>query len=170
MYPMPPKARVATNSTAISRKTAERSGPIDEISTRKQRALAPILFGIEAPPLQAAGGLMYKWVSANPLLQPSSPRMFAAPMGRRDGQRLWVGAGPPMNPPDGDYPGGSTGIPLDGYIGFDTGYASDGPYHGMQAPLYEAGLYNARRPSPQYAMPVFVPADPEAAAAAAAAV
>jgi hypothetical protein len=36
---------------------------------------------------------------------------------------------------DGDYPGGSTGIPLDGYLAYETGWANDGPFHGELAPI-----------------------------------
>ena len=54
-------------------------------------------------------------------------------------QGLWVGAPPALLPPNGDYPGGASGIPMDGYIAFDTGYASE-PYHGTVAPVQEAGI------------------------------
>ena len=54
-------------------------------------------------------------------------------------QGLWVGAPPALLPPDGDYPGGASGIPMDGYIAFDTGHASE-PYHGTAAPMQEAGI------------------------------
>ncbi len=34
----------------------------------------------------------------------------------------------------GDYPGGSTGIPMDGYLAFETGHGTQ-PYHGTYAPM-----------------------------------
>ena len=54
-------------------------------------------------------------------------------------QGLYVGAGPAFLPPDGDYPGGSTGIPMDGYLAFETGYGAQ-PYHGTLSPMQEAGI------------------------------
>jgi len=56
------------------------------------------------------------------------------------GPMLWVGSPQKFLPPDGDYPGGSTGIPLDGYLAYETGYANDGPFHGELAPIQEAGI------------------------------
>ncbi|KAJ1494389.1 hypothetical protein T484DRAFT_1741466 [Baffinella frigidus] len=55
-------------------------------------------------------------------------------------QQKWVGGAPAYLPPDGDYPGGSTGIQQDGYIAYETGWANDGPFHGELAPLQEAGI------------------------------
>jgi len=55
-------------------------------------------------------------------------------------QQKWVGSPQKFLPPDGDYPGGSTGIPLDGYVAYETGWANDGPYHGELAPMQEAGI------------------------------
>lgn len=52
---------------------------------------------------------------------------------------LWVGSPSKMLPPDGDYPGGSTGIPEDGYLAYETGWGEQ-PYHGMTAPMQEAGI------------------------------
>ena len=57
--------------------------------------------------------------------------------------QLWVGSPQKMLPPDGDYPGGSTGIPEDGYIAYETGWADDGPFHGELAPMQEAGIASA---------------------------
>jgi len=57
---------------------------------------------------------------------------------------LWIGAPQSFLPPDGDYPGGSTGIPEDGYVAFETGYGQQ-PYHGLIAPMQEAGMMEARR-------------------------
>uniref|UniRef100_A0A7S0DUZ3 Uncharacterized protein n=1 Tax=Hanusia phi TaxID=3032 RepID=A0A7S0DUZ3_9CRYP len=75
------------------------------------------------------------------LVMPSEPRF--GPLGSwwqpRPRQGLWVGSPPPYLPPDGDYPGGSTGIPMDGYLAFETGYAEE-PYHGIYAPMQEAGI------------------------------
>jgi hypothetical protein len=51
------------------------------------------------------------------------------------GPMLWVGSPQKFLPPDGDYPGGSTGIPLDGYLAYETGWANDGPFHGELAPM-----------------------------------
>ena len=51
------------------------------------------------------------------------------------GPMLWVGSPEKFLPPDGDYPGGSTGIPLDGYLAYETGWANDGPFHGELAPM-----------------------------------
>ena len=59
--------------------------------------------------------------------------------------QLWVGSPGKYLPPDGDYPGGSTGIPEDGYIAYETGYANDGPFHGELAPMQEAGIASAVR-------------------------
>jgi len=43
---------------------------------------------------------------------------------------------------------GSTGIPEDGYIAYETGYMNDGPFHGELAPMQEAGIASkARRPA-----------------------
>lgn len=71
-------------------------------------------------------------------LQQMQPAM--APNGMLQGpQGLWVGSGPAFLPPDGDYPGGSTGIPEDGYLAFETGYGTQ-PYHGTTAPMQEAGI------------------------------
>eukprot|EP00287_Rhodomonas_sp_CCMP768_P015700 CAMPEP_0196758188 /NCGR_PEP_ID=MMETSP1091-20130531/104055_1 /TAXON_ID=302021 /ORGANISM="Rhodomonas sp., Strain CCMP768" /LENGTH=448 /DNA_ID=CAMNT_0042106997 /DNA_START=9 /DNA_END=1356 /DNA_ORIENTATION=- len=53
-------------------------------------------------------------------------------------------APPSFLPPDGDYPGGSTGIPMDGYIGFDTGHGQQ-PYHGTYAPMQESGIADGRK-------------------------
>ena len=55
-------------------------------------------------------------------------------------QKKWVGSPPKYLPPDGDYPGGSTGVPLDGYLAYETGWGNDGPFHGELAPLQEAGI------------------------------
>ena len=63
-----------------------------------------------------------------------------AGMGQGPLQRLWVGAPQKMLPPNGDYPGGATGIPMDGYLAYETGWANDGPFHGELAPLQEAGV------------------------------
>lgn len=51
------------------------------------------------------------------------------------GPMLWVGSPEKFLPPDGDYPGGSTGIPLDGYLAYEKGWANDGPFHGELAPM-----------------------------------
>jgi len=79
-------------------------------------------------------------------------------------QQKWVGSPPAMLPPDGDYPGGSTGIQQDGYIAYETGWANDGPFHGEQAPLQEAGIakspvaQNLRQaPVPHHAQPQQLP-------------
>ena len=50
-------------------------------------------------------------------------------------QQKWVGSPEKFLPPDGDYPGGSTGIPLDGYLAYEKGWANDGPFHGELAPM-----------------------------------
>mmetsp|Transcript_3537 Transcript_3537/g.7150 ORF Transcript_3537/g.7150 Transcript_3537/m.7150 type:complete len:289 (+) Transcript_3537:14-880(+) len=60
--------------------------------------------------------------------------------------QLWVGSPQKFLPPDGDYPGGQTGIPLDGYLAYETGWANDGPFHGELAPMQEAGIANRARP------------------------
>ncbi|EKX33836.1 hypothetical protein GUITHDRAFT_166356 [Guillardia theta CCMP2712] len=60
---------------------------------------------------------------------------------------LWVGSPMKFLPPDGDYPGGSTGIPLDGYLAYETGWANDGPFHGELAPMQEAGIASRARPT-----------------------
>jgi hypothetical protein len=52
---------------------------------------------------------------------------------------LWVGSPDKFLPPDGDYPGGSTGIPEDGYLAYETGWGQQ-PYHGEIAPMQEAGI------------------------------
>lgn len=61
-------------------------------------------------------------------------------------QQLWVGSPQKFLPPDGDYPGGQTGIPLDGYLAYETGWANDGPFHGELAPMQEAGIANKATP------------------------
>ena len=62
-------------------------------------------------------------------------------------QQKWVGSPQKMLPPDGDYPGGATGIPMDGYLAYETGWANNGPFHGELAPLQEAGIADkAQRP------------------------
>jgi len=69
-------------------------------------------------------------------------------------QKKWVGSPQKFLPPDGDYPGGSTGIPLDGYLAYETGWANDGPFHGELAPIQEAGISDkAQRPQSLHAMP-----------------
>ena len=55
-------------------------------------------------------------------------------------QQKWVGQPPKLFPTDGDYPGGSTGLPEDGYVAFETGYGNDGPYHGLILPMQETGM------------------------------
>jgi len=72
-------------------------------------------------------------------LQQMQPTMVPSGVAPRQG--MWVGAGPSFLPPDGDYPGGSTGIPMDGYLAFETGYGTQ-PYHGTYAPMQEAGVAN----------------------------
>ena len=62
-------------------------------------------------------------------------------------QQKWVGSPQKMLPPNGDYPGGATGIPMDGYLAYETGWANSGPFHGELAPLQEAGIADkAQRP------------------------
>jgi len=69
-------------------------------------------------------------------------------------QMKWVGSPQKMLPPDGDYPGGSTGTPLDGYLAYETGWANDGPFHGELPPMQEAGIVDkAQRPQSLRAMP-----------------
>ena len=90
-------------------------------------------------------------VEVKPLQQMQQPAQLPASMGYRNPMRpkapqiMWVGAGPAFLPPDGDYPGGSTGIDADGYLAFETGHGSQ-PYHGMYAPMQDAGIAN-RAPS-----------------------
>jgi hypothetical protein len=60
-------------------------------------------------------------------------------------QRLWVGSPGKFLPPDGDYPGGATGIPEDGYLAYETGWGNDGPFHGELAPMQEAGIAQKAR-------------------------
>jgi hypothetical protein len=64
-------------------------------------------------------------VEVKPLQQMQQPAQLPASMGRnpmatKAPQIMWVGAGPAFLPPDGDYPGGSTGIDADGYLAFET--------------------------------------------------
>ena len=61
-------------------------------------------------------------------------------------QQKWVGSPEKFLPPDGDYPGGSTGIPLDGYLAYEKGWANDGPFHGELAPMQEAGIADKGMP------------------------
>ena len=82
----------------------------------------------ELAPLQEAG--IAKSPVAQTLRQMSAART----------QKKWVGSPPKYLPPDGDYPGGSTGVPLDGYLAYETGWGNDGPFHGELAPLQEAGI------------------------------
>ena len=90
-------------------------------------------------------------VEVKPLQQMQQPAQLPAsvgyrnPMGPKAPQIMWVGAGPAFLPPDGDYPGGSTGIDADGYLAFETGHGTQ-PYHGMYAPMQDAGIAN-RAPS-----------------------
>jgi len=89
-------------------------------------------------------------VEVKPLQQMQQPAQLPASMGRnpmatKAPQIMWVGAGPAFLPPDGDYPGGSTGIDADGYLAFETGHGTQ-PYHGMYAPMQDAGIAN-RAPS-----------------------
>mmetsp|Transcript_10587 Transcript_10587/g.21909 ORF Transcript_10587/g.21909 Transcript_10587/m.21909 type:complete len:291 (-) Transcript_10587:59-931(-) len=72
---------------------------------------------------------------------------FAVPVKYLQRPQLWVGSPQKMLPPDGDYPGGQTGIPLDGYLAYETGWANDGPFHGELAPMQEAGIANQAKPS-----------------------
>jgi hypothetical protein len=72
------------------------------------------------------------------------PQFYSLPVNPRPIPQLWVGSPGKFLPPDGDYPGGSTGIPEDGYIAYETGYANDGPFHGELAPMQEAGIASAR--------------------------
>jgi len=65
-------------------------------------------------------------------------------------QKKWVGSPQKFLPPDGDYPGGQTGIPLDGYLAYETGWANDGPFHGELAPMQEAGIAKAPHPQSLY--------------------
>jgi len=53
-------------------------------------------------------------------LPPPPASMGRNPMATKAPQIMWVGAGPAFLPPDGDYPGGSTGIDADGYLAFET--------------------------------------------------
>ena len=70
-------------------------------------------------------------------------QFYSLPINPRAIPQLWVGSPGKFLPPDGDYPGGSTGIPEDGYIAYETGYADDGPFHGELAPMQEAGIASA---------------------------
>jgi len=82
------------------------------------------------------------------------PPAAAATQRRARFQQKWVGSPQKFLPPDGDYPGGSTGIPLDGYLAYETGWANDGPFHGELAPMQEAGIADkAQRPQSLRAMP-----------------
>jgi hypothetical protein len=93
--------------------------------------------GVEVKPLQQM---------QQPALRPTGMPYGSAMMapGGAPPQGLWVGAGPAFLPPDGDYPGGSTGIPADGYLAFETGHGTQ-PYHGTYAPMQEAGIANRAR-------------------------
>ena len=44
--------------------------------------------------------------------RPRNRGLFGSWWQSRPNQGLWVGSPPPYLPPDGDYPGGSTGIPM----------------------------------------------------------
>eukprot|EP00282_Hemiselmis_andersenii_P016821 CAMPEP_0114147132 /NCGR_PEP_ID=MMETSP0043_2-20121206/20928_1 /TAXON_ID=464988 /ORGANISM="Hemiselmis andersenii, Strain CCMP644" /LENGTH=314 /DNA_ID=CAMNT_0001241619 /DNA_START=6 /DNA_END=950 /DNA_ORIENTATION=- len=74
--------------------------------------------------------------------------------------QLWVGSPQKFLPTDGDYPGGSTGIPEDGYVAFETGHADDGPYHGLIAPMQEAGIMARQVFVPPGGAPVLSIIDP----------
>jgi hypothetical protein len=78
---------------------------------------------------------------------PNGKLYARSPMGVARGTRLWVGSPQKFLPIDGDYPGGQTGIPMDGYLAYETGWANDGPFHGETAPLQEAGI--AKSPAVQ---------------------
>lgn len=151
-YPHPPNVTNATEAPAAegasTQARAERPIILRSMALPRRASLLISPYNVPAfAQEQPPRGLSYKWAAAPPLF--AGPAAFA-PTARRSPQGLWVGAPPPMNPPNGDYPGGSSGIPLDGYIGFDTGYMEDGPYHGMYEPLLDAGLYAGRARRPQF--------------------
>jgi len=84
--------------------------------------------------------LAHLGVKVEPLEHMQPVQMPGAPYVVQQGpQGLYVGGGAAFLPPDGDYPGGSTGIPMDGYLAFDTGHGQQ-PYHGTLSPMQEAGI------------------------------
>jgi hypothetical protein len=84
-------------------------------------------------PVQMPAGAPYGMQQRPYGLQQQRPYAMQGPQG------LYVGGGVAFLPPDGDYPGGSTGIPMDGYLAFDTGHGQQ-PYHGTLSPMQEAGI------------------------------
>merc|ERR1740117_2647577 len=81
-------------------------------------------------------------------MHPAQVQQHVRPVGQQAArfQKKWVGSPQKFLPPDGDYPGGSTGVPMDGYLAYETGYANDGPFHGELAPMQEAGIADKAQP------------------------
>jgi len=81
-------------------------------------------------------------------MHPAQVQQHVRPVGQQAArfQQKWVGSPQKFLPPDGDYPGGSTGVPMDGYLAYETGYANDGPFHGELAPMQEAGIADNAQP------------------------
>lgn len=74
------------------------------------------------------------------VLPPYTGALAMGGAGRARTQQKWVGAPQKFLPPNGDYPGGSTGLPEDGYVAFETGWSGDGPYHGLVLPMQDTGM------------------------------
>ena len=58
---------------------------------------------------------------------------------------MW--GGPAMLPPDGDYPGGSSGVDMDGYLAFETGHGA--PETRDLKPDTRNPKYETRNPEPE---------------------
>mmetsp|Transcript_46544 Transcript_46544/g.110888 ORF Transcript_46544/g.110888 Transcript_46544/m.110888 type:complete len:143 (+) Transcript_46544:128-556(+) len=125
-----PRAQVQAGQ-GLSRASAQ--------SLQRQIARQLASMGVQAP--QRAGNAGYALVP----LQGGAQGKFDTPPQGRTTQGMW--GGPAMLPPDGDYPGGSSGIDMDGYLAFETGHGME-PYHGNQAPMQEAGIAARRTPTP----------------------
>ena len=111
-YPHPPNITNATTQPAAAQATAQSIHP----QRRARRAVLLDSMTLPNYPAQpfsplartgftydqlAPSGLAYKWAAPAPRF--AGPAVFS-PAGRRGPQGLWIGAPPPMNPPDGDYP------------------------------------------------------------------
>jgi hypothetical protein len=105
-YPHPPNVTNATEAPAAegASNQARAERPIILRSMALPRRASLLISPYNVPAFaqeQPPRGLSYKWAAAPPLF--AGPAAFA-PTARRSPQGLWVGAPPPMNPPNGDYP------------------------------------------------------------------
>jgi len=147
----PEEASAATDENRLDAAVAPEAQPSPQMRARFPVSLAGMPFmGVDRHAVELErdidARLASMGVKVQPLeLRPMQPAQMM-PNARLQGpQGLYVGGGQAFLPPDGDYPGGSTGIPMDGYLAFETGYGNQ-PYHGTYAPMQEAGIAD-RAPS-----------------------